>query len=49
MTSSNSIFYVVFNRFCRDKIFTMDTQFKDLVDPIGESLFTYFASLAYVP
>ena len=34
MTSSNSIFEVVFNMFCRDKIFTMDTQFKDFIAPI---------------
>ena len=34
MTSSNSIFDVIFNRFCRDKIFTMDTQFKNFIDPI---------------
>ena len=34
MTSSNSIFVVIFNRFCRDRIFTTDTQFKDFIDPI---------------
>ena len=34
MTLLNSIFEVVFNRFCRDKILTMDTQFKDFIDPI---------------
>ena len=34
MTSSNSAFEVVFNVFCRDKIFTMDTQFEDFIDPI---------------
>ena len=34
MTSSNSIFDVIFNRFCRDIIFTTDTQFQDFIDPI---------------
>ena len=34
MTSSNSIFDVIFNRFCQDKIFTTDTQFKDFIDTI---------------
>ena len=34
MTSSNSIFEVVFNMFCCDKIFIMDTQFKDFIDPV---------------
>ena len=32
--SLNSVFEVVFNMFCRDNISTMDTQFKDLADPI---------------
>ena len=31
---SNIIFEVVFNIFYHDKILTMDTQFKDFVDPI---------------
>ena len=34
MKSSNSIFDVIFNRFCRDKIFTTDEQFKDFIYPI---------------
>ena len=34
MASSNSIFEVVFSIFCRNKIFMMDTQFKDFIDPI---------------
>ena len=34
MTSSNNIFEAVFHMFCHDKIFTMDTRFKDFIDPI---------------
>ena len=32
MTSSDSGFGVASNILCRDKIFTMDTQFKDFID-----------------
>ena len=34
MTSSNKFIEVVFNIFCRDKIFTKDSQFKDFTGPI---------------
>ena len=34
MTSSNSVFEVVFDMFCRDKISTIDKQFKDFIDPM---------------
>ena len=34
MMSPNSIFDVVFNKLCSDKIFTTDIQFKDFIDPI---------------